>query len=158
MRVEVGIEEEDLLGAALVGRAADERIRGLVVDVLEIEDLIEKLERALVDEARIMERQPIPEVGVGDFDIEGVFFLTDVGRGGEPGLEARGVDSLLDGGQNLKPTVRVFYRFHVIPLIFHRIIHICGKRRSPSLIRGKSGNMIAFAGGQCKGFLVVAGA
>jgi hypothetical protein len=60
----------------------------------------------LVDEARIVEGQPVLEVGVGHLDVEAFALLADEGGRLEPGLKAVGVDLVLNFEQDLKPRIR----------------------------------------------------
>jgi hypothetical protein len=59
-----------------------------------------------------MERQPIPEVRVGDLDIKGFALFSDEPRRLEPGLEAVRVDLFLDGLDDSEPRINFIFRFH----------------------------------------------
>jgi hypothetical protein len=59
-----------------------------------------------------VKREPIAEIGIGDLDIEDVFFLADVERWLEPGFIAVGVDLFFDVQKNLQPTVKFFFILH----------------------------------------------
>ena len=73
VRIEVGIEERPVLRPALVRRAAHERDGRVVEDVLDLAGIAEQGLGALVDQAGIVEGQPVAEVGVRDLDVETSF-------------------------------------------------------------------------------------
>ena len=91
-----------------------------------------------------MKRKPVLEVGIRDFDIKTVAFLSDIYCWIKPSLITVPVDLLFNGVFDLNPRIRVLFVFHVIALDFHRFFHICGK---PSILLknfgGEGSDMIA---------------
>ena len=125
--IEVGVKKRAVLGPAFLGRSPHEVGRGFFKDVFDIAALAEKLLREVVDQGRIMKREPVSEIGIGDFDVEAVLFPADVGGRLEPCFVAVVVDPFLDFVKNPVPMIKFFFALHDDALDFHSFFHRCGK-------------------------------
>ena len=74
-----------------------------------------------------MKGEPIFEIGIGDFYVEGVRLFADIDSRNEPGLEAVLVYVVLDLIPNFEPRVLFIFVFHLFQRDFHRNFHTCGK-------------------------------
>src|SRR4030042_1928120 len=143
--VEVGAEQGAVLGAPLLRRAAHERAGGLIENIFDLVGLAVKALGRLADQAGIVKRKPIAEVGVGYLDVEDVFFLADVKGGLKPGLVAFLVDPFFYPLEELLPRVKFIFILHIGLLYFHRNIHNCGKPcRLAEAASAKARGIIAF--------------
>jgi hypothetical protein len=122
------------------------------MDVADIEDLAEKVPGALVDDVRIVEGQPVPEVSVRHFDVKAVLFLADEDGRIEPGLEGVRIDLGFDGPEDIVPRILFFFRFHESRHFFHRIFNSCGKPSPGGLVARRSPAIIALRRGHFKHF------
>jgi hypothetical protein len=67
--IEVRIQEQAVFRSAVFGRAPLEGEGRVIEDVFDIVDLAEEMLGRIVDERRVVERQPVFEVGVRDLDV-----------------------------------------------------------------------------------------
>jgi len=129
--IKVGIEKATMFGAAFIRGASHKLIGGVFKNIFYLERFAKQFNRTFVYKSQIMERKPILKIGIGNFDVKTIAFLSDVYCWIEPGLVAIPVDLQLDSFFDKKPRIRVLFVFHEIALDFHRYFHICGK---PSIL------------------------
>jgi hypothetical protein len=115
VRVEIGIEERSVFGLPFFGRPADERRGGIVDNVFDLIRLVEKVLGDPADQARVVKGKPIFEIGIGNFDIKGIRFFTDINGGRKPGLETVFVYLALDFIPNFDPRIMFIFVFHLFP-------------------------------------------
>jgi hypothetical protein len=112
--IQVGVEKTSMFRAAFMRRASQELIRSIFENVSDLVGFAEKVIGEPVYQAEVMEGEPILEIGIGNFDVEAVTFLSDVDGGIEPSLVTVPVDFMLDGFFDKKPRVSVLFVLHVI--------------------------------------------
>lgn len=125
--IQVGIEKSAMFGTAFMRGAPHKLIGSVLENIFYLEGLAKKLYGTFVYQAEIMEREPILEIGIGNFDVEIIAFLSDINGGVEPSLVTIPVDFSFNSIFNKKPRVCVLFVFHEIALDFHRYFHTCGK-------------------------------
>jgi hypothetical protein len=125
--IKVGVEKATMFGAAFMRGASHKLIGSVFKNIFYLERFAKKFNRTFVYNSQIMERKPILKIGIGNFDVKTIAFLSDVYCWIEPGLVAIPVDLQLDSIFDKKPRIRVLFVFHKTALYFHRYFHSCGK-------------------------------
>jgi len=131
VRIQVWAEEGPLSSSSLVGRSPYKGKRSSIIEnIFYFISLAKEFLSAVIDEAGIMKRKPIFEIGIGDFDIEEIFFLADIGGWFKPSFVTILINSFLNRFEDLKPRINFFFYFHDNLQDFHRNFHSCGKPSS----------------------------
>jgi hypothetical protein len=116
-----------MFGAAFMRGASHKLIGSVFKNIFYLERFAKKFNRTFVYYGQVMERKPILKIGIGNFDVKTIAFLSDVYCWIEPGLITIPVDLQLDSLFDKKPRIRILFVFHEIALYFHRYFHSCGK-------------------------------
>ena len=103
--IQVWVEKATMFGAAFMRGASHELIGGVLENIFYLERLAKKFYRTFVYQAKIMEREPILKIGIGNFDVETIAFLSDINCRIEPGLVAITVNLQFDSIFDKKPRV-----------------------------------------------------
>jgi hypothetical protein len=103
--IQVGIEKAPVFGTAFMRGTPHELIGSILENIFYLEGLAKKLYGAFVYQAEIMEREPIFKIGIGNFDIKTIAFLSDINCGIEPGLVTVPVDFSFNSIFDKKPRV-----------------------------------------------------
>jgi hypothetical protein len=97
IRIQIWIQEHSVFGLSLLRRAPLEGGGVFINNVSDVIDFIEKLLGTTAYQTGIVKRQPVFEVGIGDFHIKNIAFLPDENGRLKPGFVAILVYLFLQG-------------------------------------------------------------